>query len=117
MAFADGSIATLTYTALGSTDYPKEQLEVFVDGKVLTMHDYKNFSACGAKIKPIQHNIMEKGHMEELVVFADAIQNTGIWPIPLWQQIQVSEISFIVNEQLKKIIKIDSNIELSGINN
>jgi predicted dehydrogenase len=101
MSFADGSVATLTYTALGSTTYPKEQLEIFVDGKVITMHDYKNFNVLGAKIKSIQHNTPEKGQQEELVAFAKSILHDGVWPIPFWQQIQATQISFQVEEQLK----------------
>ena len=42
ISFDDGSVATLTYTALGSKDYPKEQLEVFVDGKVIALDDYQS---------------------------------------------------------------------------
>lgn len=101
ISFADGSVANLIYTALGSKDYPKEQLEIFVDGKVIAMQDYKNLSITGAKIKGLQHVTMEKGQMEELIAFADAIQNTGIWPIPLWQQIQATQMSIQIEDQLK----------------
>lgn len=98
--FADGSIATLTYTAIGSKDFPKEQMEVFVDGKVLAMSDYKKLTIHGAKVKGLQHNAMEKGQFEELVAFADAVQGKRDWPIPLWQQIQATQISFQVESQL-----------------
>lgn len=100
LSFADGSIATLTYTALGSKEYPKEQLEIFVDGKVIAMHDYKHFNVTGAKIKGIRHVAVEKGQMEELVAFGEAIQDHGVWPIPLWQQIQATQISLDVEAQL-----------------
>ncbi len=91
MTFHDGSIATLTYTSLGSKDYPKEQLEVFVDGKVLVINDYKSPSSS----KP------EKGQREELIAFAKAIKEGGAWPIPLWQQAQAMEIAFQVEQLLK----------------
>ncbi|HLM69751.1 MAG TPA: bi-domain-containing oxidoreductase, partial [Longimicrobium sp.] len=39
IAFQDGSVATLTYTAMGARDYPKERMEVFVDGQVLSLDD------------------------------------------------------------------------------
>src|SRR4029078_4679265 len=29
--FEDGSVASLTYTALGSTEHPKERMDVYVD--------------------------------------------------------------------------------------
>jgi predicted dehydrogenase len=40
MTFKDGSVATLTYTALGSAQYPKERMDIFVDGKVIELDDY-----------------------------------------------------------------------------
>lgn len=100
MTFDDGSVATLTYTALGSKDYPKEQLEVYVDGKVLVMEDYKKLTVFGAKIKGIETKISEKGQKEELEAFAKAIREGGEWPIPLWQQVQATEISFEVENRM-----------------
>lgn len=91
LTFHDGSIATLTYTSLGSKDYPKEQLEVFVDGKVIVLNDYKSLS--WPKIETL---LPEKGQKEELIAFAKAIRNGGEWPIPLWQQTQAMEIAFQV---------------------
>ena len=40
--YADGSVCTLTYTALGNRDHPKERMEVFADDAVLTLDDYKS---------------------------------------------------------------------------
>jgi predicted dehydrogenase len=31
ITFEDGSVATLTYTALGASSYPKERMEIFVE--------------------------------------------------------------------------------------
>ncbi|MBI5049139.1 MAG: bi-domain-containing oxidoreductase [Deltaproteobacteria bacterium] len=98
--FEDGSVAVLIYTALGSRDYPKEHLEVFVDGKVIAMDDYKRLTITGAKGKGIETKISDKGQKEELEAFAKAIRSGGEWPIPLWQQVQAMEISFKVEKML-----------------
>lgn len=97
MTFQDGSIATLTYTSLGSKEHPKEKLEVYCDGKVMEMIDYKSLS-----MPKIETTLSEKGQREELIAFAKAIQSGGNWPIPLWQQAQAMEIAFEVEEQLQK---------------
>ncbi|MCR9191741.1 MAG: bi-domain-containing oxidoreductase [Gammaproteobacteria bacterium] len=102
LSFADGSIATLTYTALGSKEYPKECLNIFFDGKTIAMQDYKKLQIFGAKTKGMQHTTIEKGQTEELIAFSDSILHTGVWPIPLWQQHQATQISFLVEEQLSK---------------
>lgn len=114
LSFADGSIATLTYTSLGSKDYPKEQLEIFMDGKVLTMNDYKSFNVTGAKVKSMQHTLAEKGQMEELIAFSGGIRS-GVWPIPFWQQIQATQISLQVEEQLKGYKASFTNAQASEI--
>lgn len=100
MTFEDGSLANLTYTALGSKDYPKERMDIFVDGKVLFLDDYKKLLVLGAKVKGIESNFSDKGQKEELVTFACFIQNGGEWPIPLWQQIQATEIALMVENLL-----------------
>lgn len=100
VSYEDGSVATLTYTALGARDYPKEQMEVFFDGKVLVLNDYKSLQVVGAKINSLQTKLSEKGQYEEVEVLAKSIQNGGKWPIPLWQQVQAMEIAFMVEKQL-----------------
>ena len=101
MTFEDGSVATLTYTALGSKDYPKEQLQVFVDGKVIMMDDYKKLTITGANVAGFETKLTDKGQKEELEAFAHAIRQGGEWPIPFWQQLQATEISFRVEEFLR----------------
>jgi predicted dehydrogenase len=100
ITFDDGSVATLTYTALGSSDYPKEIMEIFVDGKVISLEDYRNLTITGGVFKPIKNRVAQKGQKEEIIAFARAVKGGGGWPIPLWQQLQATRISFEVDRQL-----------------
>jgi len=100
ITFDDGSVATLTYTALGNKDYPKEKLDVYVDGKILIMDDYRNLIIHGAKIKGIQTKFSEKGQKAEILAYAKAIKMGGEWPIALWEQIQATEIALQVENNL-----------------
>lgn len=100
ISFADGSVASLVYTALGSNEYPKERLEVFADGKVLILDNYRKLSVFGAKGKGLETPRPEKGHREELVAFARVIREGGEWPIPLWQQIQATDVALKVEGML-----------------
>jgi len=101
LSFADGSVATLTYAALGTTDYPKEQMEILVDGKVLVLENYTRLTVHGAKAKGLETRTIDKGHAEELGAFAAAVLQGGDWPIPLWQQVQATEIALQVEDLLK----------------
>jgi hypothetical protein len=38
----------------------------------------------------------EKGHSEELAALLAAIKTGGPWPIPLWQQLQATEVALAV---------------------
>lgn len=100
ITFEEGSVATLTYTALGSKEYPKEQLDIFVDGKVLSLNDYKELTITGSKVKGTETKRIDKGQKDELEAFALAIQKGGEWPIPLWQQVQATNIAFLVEDEI-----------------
>ncbi|MBL4574933.1 MAG: bi-domain-containing oxidoreductase [Opitutaceae bacterium] len=99
MSFDDGSIATLTYTALGNKAHPKEQLEIYVDGHVLSMTDYQQLDMVGIDTKGLKSRKQEKGQFEELKEFSSGIKK-GEWPIPLWQQIQAMEMAFVVDKEI-----------------
>lgn len=102
LTFEDGSVASLTYTAFGAKDYPKEKMEIFCDGMVISLNDYKKLEIVGAKKYRSESRRAQKGHREELVAFVSAIKHGGTWPILFWQQQQATEISFLVNQMLTK---------------
>lgn len=102
VGFADGSVANLTYTALGALDFPKEQFEVFADGRVYSVDDFKRLSVAGANGPKLSSAAPDKGHRAELTAFADAVRNGGAWPMPLWQQIEAMRIAFEVESRIAK---------------
>jgi predicted dehydrogenase/threonine dehydrogenase-like Zn-dependent dehydrogenase len=93
IGFEDGSVASLTYTALGSPEFPKETMDVFVDGMVISLQDYRSLTVTGTRHKPLETRASKKGQKEELQAFAAAVRGQLDWPIPLWQQIQATKIS------------------------
>ncbi len=98
--FKDGSVASLTYTALGSRRYPKELMEIYMDGEVIYLSDYKKTESYGTTSNAFKTRMCEKGQKEELIAFGNAILNGGDWPIPLWQQIQAMKIALQVERDL-----------------
>ena len=101
IGYADGSVCTLTYTALGHRDHAKERLEVFADGAVFSLDDYKSLTVDG-KSGGWRSTTVKKGHLEELEALAAALREGGPWPIPLEQQVQATRISFAVEQQLRR---------------
>jgi predicted dehydrogenase/threonine dehydrogenase-like Zn-dependent dehydrogenase len=95
--FEDGSVATLLYTALGSRSHPKERMEVFFDGKVVVLDDYKAVTLSGKRADVLRTRRQDKGQRAILERFASAVRAGGDWPIPLWQQAQATRMSFEVD--------------------
>jgi predicted dehydrogenase/threonine dehydrogenase-like Zn-dependent dehydrogenase len=99
ISYADGSVCSLTYTAQGDKSFPKETMEIFADGKVISLHDYKSLTIAGGRHKGWRSVAQAKGQLEELKALSDGLQR-GIWPIPLEQQIQATRIAFEVERQI-----------------
>jgi predicted dehydrogenase/threonine dehydrogenase-like Zn-dependent dehydrogenase len=100
IAYDDGSVCTLTYTALGNRSHPKEQLELFCDGAVYTLADYKSLRVAGRKARGWRSQTVKKGHLEELAALRDALRHGGAWPITLEEQLQASRIALEVEALL-----------------
>lgn len=100
ITYADGSVCNLLYTALGNKEASKERMEVFADGKVYIMENFKTLTTFGGGAKPHSSRTPEKGQLQELELLGDCITNGGGWPISLEEQLQATETSFLVEEQL-----------------
>jgi hypothetical protein len=100
ISYADGSVASLTYTALGNKAHPKERMDVYCDGKVLLLADYKRLSTVGRPAKSWASRSQNKGQFEELKAFVDGLKS-GDWPISLEDQLSASRVSFEVEKRLR----------------
>ncbi len=100
ISYADGSVCSLMYASVGSKSYPKECMDIFADGKVISLTDYKSLAVSGGKHKGWSSLAQEKGQFEELKALADCLLQQKDWPISLEQQIQATRMSFEVERQL-----------------
>lgn len=100
LKFEDGSIANLTYTSMGDRDYSKEVMQVYFDGLVISMDDYKKIKIFGKKEKQIESRTADKGQKEALAMFIQSVRKGEGWPIPLWQQIQATKIANAIEDMI-----------------
>ena len=76
-------------------------MDIYFDNKIISLTDYQKLTGHGVKINTIETKISEKGQLEEIKAFADAIKSgLAESPIPLWQQLQAMEIAFAVEKQI-----------------
>jgi len=95
LGFANGSIATVHYLANGSKDFPKERIEIFSSGKVLTCDNFRKSVEVGGKGK-LKTSSQDKGHAAELDAFISSLRLGGKWPIPADELLEVSRVTIDV---------------------
>lgn len=94
LAFLDGSIGTIHYFANGSKSLAKERLEIFAQGGVLQLDNFRKLTAHGWKgFDGMRMWKQEKGHEACVRAFVNAVKNGLSSPIPLDELLEVSRIS------------------------
>jgi predicted dehydrogenase/threonine dehydrogenase-like Zn-dependent dehydrogenase len=99
LCFADGSIGTLHYFGSGHKSYPKETLEVYGDGKVLRLENFRILRGYGwAGFRKLKLRRMDKGHREEYGRFIQAVEQGGPPVIPFDEIENVMRATFAAVE-------------------
>ena len=94
LSFKDGSIATIHYYANGSKSFPKERLEVFAQGGILQLDNYRKLTSFGwPGFKKMNLWQQDKGQKACVKAFIDAISSGNTSPIPVEEIFEVSRIS------------------------
>ena len=101
LKYADGSVCTLIYTALGAPEVSKEYIEIYCDGKTLVIDDFKELRIYGSKAKGWKGS-QDKGHLRELETFGHCVRDGGDYPIPLDELVKATEMSFLVDREVRQ---------------
>jgi predicted dehydrogenase/threonine dehydrogenase-like Zn-dependent dehydrogenase len=94
LGFIDGSIGTIHYLANGAKSFPKERIEVFAQGAVLQLDNYRRLTGYGwpgfGKTRVWRQ---DKGQTACAAAFVDAIRTGTESPIPFEEIVEVSRVS------------------------
>jgi len=94
LRFADGSIGTIHYLANGSKAFPKERLEVFVDGRILQLDNFRKLSGFGwPNFRKMNLWFQDKGQKSCVEAFMKYLNDGDEAPIPLEEIIEVSRVA------------------------
>ena len=87
LAFADGSIGTVTYLSNGDKSVAKERVEVFCGGRVGILDDYRSLELVrdGRRKTFSSPLYQDKGHQAGWVAFLDSLRKGTPSPIPFDQ--------------------------------
>ena len=97
LQFADGSFGTVHYLANGHRAVPKERLEVFCNGRVIQLDNFRKLVTFGFPQR-IKNRLwrQDKGHNAEVAAFVHSIRNGEPSPIPFDQAVEATRVSFQV---------------------
>ena len=102
LRFADGSIGTLVYTTLGDDRLPKERLEVYGEGGVAILDDFRTLELLrGGRIRRVRSANQDKGFEEEIRRFLAAVCAGGEMPIPFEQSLASSRATLAALDSLR----------------
>ena len=96
LSFEDGSVASINYFANGSKSYPKERVEVFDNGRVFAIENFRRLTAHGGTGQRLMSQ--DKGQ-EALVQHFVAAMRGGPAPIDIRELMEVSRASIIAAQR------------------
>jgi predicted dehydrogenase/threonine dehydrogenase-like Zn-dependent dehydrogenase len=92
--FADGSIGTIHYLANGNRSFPKERLEIFCEGKILQLDNFRKLRAFGwPRFRGMNLWRQDKGANGCVATFLKAVREGGPAPIPFAELIEVARFT------------------------
>lgn len=110
LSFADGSVGTVNYFSNGNKAYPKETIEVYSEGRVLLMNNFRVLTGYGfAGFKKFKTTRQDKGHQAEFNAFIQRVEEGGKPLIPLEWIVNVTLATFAAKTSAEqgRTIKID----------
>jgi len=103
ITFEDGSLGSVIYLANGDKSLPKERVEVFCEGRVGVLDDFRSLELVkNGRREVIRSRLrQDKGHKNEWEEFTQAIREGGAPPIPYEQMISVARATITAVEALR----------------
>ena len=108
--FENGSIANLTYAAVGDSAMEKERLEILAGGNSFLIDDFKKAVAF-INNRPRSIRVSGKGHNEEIAAFIEAIREKGKNPIDFKSLLYTSLTTFKIIESMRSGKRKEINID------
>jgi predicted dehydrogenase/threonine dehydrogenase-like Zn-dependent dehydrogenase len=109
IGFADGSTGTIVYSSLGDPSVPKEYLEVFSDGNVVRVDDFRQLTVTRRCKSTANKGTQDKGQQGLVTAFFDAMRGKREAPISLLELSAVTETTFAIEEALRTSCAVNTS--------
>ena len=116
LKFKNGSAASINYFSNGIKDVSKEFVEVFCDGTVSVINDFRKMEFYGKRSFK-KRSAQDKGHKNELIAFTEAIKNGLPSPIAFEQLYHTSVVTFAVIESIQtgRTVEIGHTFQIKNL--
>ena len=102
LKFADGSIANILYTAMGDHAVSKEFIEVFGEGKVARLDDFRRLELYDKSgRRRVRSANQDKGFDQEIALFLKAVRTGDEAPIPFKESVATTRATLAATESLR----------------
>ncbi|MGE5505908.1 MAG: bi-domain-containing oxidoreductase [Actinomycetota bacterium] len=103
LTFADGSLATIVYTALGDSSFSKERFECFAGGTVVALDNFLTLSVTeNGRTRTEKALAQDKGHRAQLEAFVAAVAAGGPAPVDEAELVETSLATIAVLDSLRE---------------
>jgi predicted dehydrogenase len=101
LSFIDGSIATLLYLANGDKAVAKEYFEVFCEGGVAILNDFRTLELTRNRKTQRTKSRGDKGHNRELELTINALRTGSPAPISFEELVEISRCCFAIHRSIE----------------
>jgi predicted dehydrogenase len=102
LCFEDGSIASIQYYSNGHRSFPKERVEVFAEGRILHLENFRILRGFGSpEFQTHRTWKQDKGQTACMQAFLQAVSSGEQSPIPAEEIFEVSGVAIEVAEGLR----------------
>jgi predicted dehydrogenase/threonine dehydrogenase-like Zn-dependent dehydrogenase len=102
LGFADGSHGAIHYLSSGNRGFPKERLDIFCAGHVLSLGNYRSLRAWGFRGFYRKRSLtQDKGQRGCARAFLEAVAGGGAMPIGIEELLEVSRESILAQVEVR----------------
>lgn len=111
LSFEDGSVGTVNYFGNGAKNYPKEIMEIYSDGRILRLDNFRKLTGFGFKgFRRFKTRSMDKGHQAQFKAFVDNVGKGGDPLMHFDEMVNVMLASFaaVTSARESRVVRVNS---------
>jgi polar amino acid transport system substrate-binding protein len=102
LRYADGTLGNLIYAANGDKALPKEYLEIYSQGLVGVLRDFREVSLIGQGKSTLQRfPSQDKGHKAEMDAFVSSLAAAAPEPVPFAEALAATRATFAILQSIQ----------------